>query len=72
MAEMTAALLGAATGLKLEGPLVENSAAYMEHWVNRINEEPSILWDAARQASDAFKYVMTEERLHNRSVVGQP
>ena len=57
-AEMSAAMLGTHTGLTSESGVVENSAAYLKGWLEKIHEDPNIVWVAAQRAQKVVDYIM--------------
>ena len=57
-AEMSAAMLGTHTGLTSESGVVENSAAYLKGWLEKIREDPNIVWVAAQRAQKVVDYIM--------------
>ena len=57
-AEMSAAMLGTETGLASEIAIVENSAAYLKGWLEKIREDPNIVWVAAQRAQKVVDYIM--------------
>ena len=67
VAEMTAAFLAAATGLTFKGPVVEDSATYLNGWLRKMDEDPSILLKAALKAQVAFNYVLKGKRPSKRT-----
>ena len=58
VAEMAASLLAAETDLTFEGKIVKTAGAYVKSWLNKIEEDPSILWKAASDAGKAVDYVL--------------
>jgi len=58
-AEMTASFLAAETNdLVFVGPIVGNSAVCLDGWLRAIRENPSMLWEASREARKACDYVL--------------
>jgi antirestriction protein ArdC len=55
IAEMTAAMLCATTGIELQ---VEHSAAYIDHWMERIGRDHKLLMSAASAAQKAADCVL--------------
>ena len=56
MAEMGAAYLCAFAGI--ENRTIDNSAAYISAWLNRLRGEPKLIVHAAAQAQRACDYVL--------------
>ena len=57
VAEMTAAMLCAVTGI--ENKTIENSAAYLQGWLDRLKKDRRLVVTAAAQAQRAADYVQT-------------
>ncbi len=56
VAEMGASFLSAHCEIS-SAPMVENSAAYLKHWVEKMREDKRILVQAATRAQKAFDYI---------------
>lgn len=56
VAEIGAAMLYATAGL--ERDLMEHSAAYLKSWADRLDDDPSILFNAISAAQRAAEYIM--------------
>ena len=56
VAEMTAAMLCGYAGI--DGKTLENSAAYIQHWMEKLEEDPKLVISAASQAQKAADYVL--------------
>ena len=61
IAQMTASLLAVETGLEFKGDWVENSARYLQGWVMKLENDPSILWKAMPKAQRAFDYILNRD-----------
>lgn len=59
-AEMTAAYLCAVTGI--DQPTIENSAAYINSWLNALNNDKMLVIKAASQAQKAADYILNLPR----------
>lgn len=55
-AEMTAAMLCGIAGI--ENATIDNSAAYLQHWVAKLRDEPKWLVQAAAQAQKAADWIL--------------
>lgn len=60
VAEMGASFLAAHTGIDI-APVVENSAAYLKHWLAVIKKEPKLLVNSASRAQKAVDYILNRE-----------
>jgi antirestriction protein ArdC len=60
IAELGAAFLCAESNI--DKPMIENQAAYIENWLKALKAEPSILFDAAKDASKAVQFIMGENQ----------
>lgn len=60
IAEMTAAFLCGMTGI--EGSTLDNSAAYLAHWMERLREDNRLIVVAAQQAQKAADLILGNER----------
>ena len=58
VAEMTAAMLCEKAGLGQQ--TIENTAAYLQSWINTIRAEPGIIVQASHLAEQAFKFIAPE------------
>ena len=58
-AEMTAAYLCAVTDIGQ--PTIENSAAYIENWLNVLRNDKTLIIKAASQAQKAADYIINEQ-----------
>ena len=65
IAEMTAFLLAMEAGLTsndplatFNDPLTRDTAAYLKGWLNTIEENPDLLYEASKGANDAYKYAL--------------
>jgi len=56
VAEMGASFLSAHTGINTQ-PIVENSAAYLKHWLGKLKKEPKLLVHSASRAQKALDYI---------------
>ena len=56
VAEMGAALLASECGFQEQ--VVENSAAYIAAWMNRLSNDKNLLWQAAQRAQKAVDYIL--------------
>lgn len=56
VAEMTAAMLAGIAGI--ENVTLNNSAAYLQSWVSKLQSEPKWLIQAATKASEAADYIL--------------
>lgn len=59
VAEMTAAFLCGDCGIVQE--VVENSAAYIKHWLKALEDHPKMLVEAASKAQKAADYILGEK-----------
>jgi antirestriction protein ArdC len=59
VAEMTAGFLCGHCGIL--ATVESNTAAYLKHWINKLQAEPSMLLKAGSQAQKAFDYIIGEE-----------
>jgi antirestriction protein ArdC len=62
VAEMTAAMLCGYTGI--DGATIENSAAYISHWIEKLKENPRFVVNAASQAQKASDYILNSRFDH--------
>lgn len=60
VAEMTAAFLCATIGI--ENSTIDNSAAYIQQWRNRISADPKLVVQAANQAQKAADYILNKPK----------
>jgi len=60
VAEMGASFLAAHTGIDT-APVVENSAAYLKHWLAAIKKDPKLLVHSASRAQKAVDYILNKE-----------
>ncbi|MCB2154948.1 DUF1738 domain-containing protein [bacterium] len=56
VAEMTAAMLCGLVGI--DGAVIENSAAYIAHWIEKLKEDPKLVVFAASQAQKAADFIV--------------
>ena len=56
VAEMGASFLAARTGINT-APIVENSAAYLKHWLEKMKADPKLLVNSASRAQKALDYI---------------
>ncbi|MCE7056283.1 ssDNA-binding domain-containing protein [Algoriphagus sp. AGSA1] len=59
IAEMGAGYLNNLTGI-LDQNLLENSAAYIQHWLNELRNDKHLLIEAASKAQKAVDYILME------------
>ncbi|WP_339869744.1 zincin-like metallopeptidase domain-containing protein [uncultured Algoriphagus sp.] len=59
IAEMGAGYLNNLTGI-LDQSLLENSAAYIQHWLNELRNDKHLLIEAASKAQKAVDYILME------------
>lgn len=59
VAEMTSGFLCGHCGILNQ--VEANSAAYLKHWIDKLEAEPSLLLKAGSQAQKAFDYIIGEE-----------
>ncbi|MEB2778545.1 zincin-like metallopeptidase domain-containing protein [Algoriphagus sp. D3-2-R+10] len=57
--EMGAGYLNSLTGI-LDQNLLENSAAYIQHWLNELRNDKQLLIEAASKAQKAVDYILME------------
>ncbi len=55
IAELTAVFLCAHVGI--EKAVIDNSAAYLKHWIGAIKENPKVLISSAQAAQRASDYI---------------
>ena len=66
VAEMAASLIAVETDLSYDDTHVEDTAAYLKHWLDAIYEEPSMLCRSALQAQTACDYVLDRRNVRER------
>ncbi|MEB2787228.1 zincin-like metallopeptidase domain-containing protein [Algoriphagus persicinus] len=59
IAEMGAGYLNNYTGI-LDQNLLENSAAYIQNWLNELRNDKHLLIEAASKAQKAVDYILNE------------
>jgi len=57
VAEITSAFMMGTTGLKAEDLNMENHKAYVNGWIEAIEDDTKVLMDAISQANDAADYM---------------
>lgn len=74
IAEMTAFLLTMEAGLTSDDPLVtfndsltKDAAAYLRNWLNTIEENPKLLYEASEGANDAYKYALDADGFRKKA-----
>jgi len=67
VAEMAAGFLCGHCGILAK--VEENSAAYLKHWVEKLEADPSLLLKAGSQAQKAFDYIIGEAESKNPDTV---
>lgn len=60
VAEMGASFLAAHTGISI-APVIENTAAYLSHWLAVIKKDPKLLVHSASRAQKAVDYILNRE-----------
>jgi len=58
-AELSTCFLTAKAGI--ENKVADNSQAYINSWISRFQEKPSLIISLASQAEKAYKYILKEE-----------
>ena len=66
VAEMAAGFLCGHCGILNQ--VEANSAAYLKHWIDKLEAEPSLLLKAGSQAQKAFDYIIGEETSDAKTV----
>lgn len=74
IAEMTAFLLAMEAGLASDDPLAtfndpltRDAAAYLKNWLNAIEENPDLLYEASEGANDAYKYALDVDNFREKT-----
>ena len=57
IAEMGAAFLSAEAGINY-GEIVENNAAYLQGWLNKLKEDKRFIFKTAGRAQQAARYIL--------------
>ena len=74
IAGMTAFLLAMEAGLASDDPLeifndplARDTAAYLKSWLNTIEGDPGLLYEASRGADDAYKYALDKDDFRKKT-----
>lgn len=59
-AEFCACFLAAELGLKFDTDVLDETKAYMQRWIKHIEADSRLVWSAARLASNATTYLLTQ------------
>jgi antirestriction protein ArdC len=59
VAEFTATFLASEAGI--EGQILENSVAYIQHWIEKLKSNPTMAYKAARDAQKAADFILGTE-----------
>ena len=66
VAEITSMFVSAETGIPQTQEHFDNHAAYVDHWVKAIKEDPNALFKAVNQAQKASEEILKYERIRER------
>ena len=66
VAEITSMFVSAKTGIPQTQEHFDNHAAYVDHWVKAIKEDPNALFKAVNQAQKASEEILKYERVRER------
>ena len=66
VAEITSMFVSAETGIPQTQEHFDNHAAYVDHWVKAIKEDPNALFKAVNQAQKASEEILKYERVRER------
>ena len=66
VAEITSMFVSAETGIPQTQAHFDNHAAYVNHWVKAIKEDPNALFKAVNQAQKASEEILKYERVRER------
>ena len=65
VAEMGAAMLCGVAGI--ESRTLNNSASYLQSWINRLRSDSRLIVSAASQAQKAADYILGKDRSRSRT-----
>ena len=60
IAEMGAAFLSAEVGINYDA-VVENNAAYLQGWLNKLKEDKRFIFRTSAKAQQAARYILNSE-----------
>ena len=66
VAEITSMFVSAETGIPQTQEHFDNHAAYVDHWVKAVKEDPNALFRAVNQAQKASEEILKYERVRER------